>query len=141
METTRKCKGCGSSFSPDSRNQGRQDYCSKRQCQRQRKSLRQRQRRESAKAKPGLATTSEPGRGLQWASDISEADIRAENPVFIGLISMLTGLTDLEDIQRVYRQLWLRGREILTVGQAQTLQNPAIISLLKKAGDQDRQTG
>ncbi len=141
MENTRKCKGCGSSFKPDSRNQSHQEYCSRRQCQRQRKSLRQRQRRQSAKAKLGLAGASKPGRGLQWASDISEADIRAENPVFIGLISMVTGLTDLEDIQRVYRQLWLRGREILAAGEARALQNPALISILDKAEDRNRQTG
>jgi hypothetical protein len=85
--------------------------------------------------------TSQAARGLQEASVISEADIRAENPVFIGLISMVTGLTDLEDIQRVYRQLWMRGKEILAAGEARTLQNSAIISLLKKMDDRDRQTG
>jgi len=59
----------------------------------------------------------------------------------MGLISMVTGLTDLENIQRVYRQLWLLGKEILMAGQAQTLQNPAAISLLKKVDERDRQSG
>jgi hypothetical protein len=81
------------------------------------------------------------GRGLQGASVISEAGIRAENPVFIGLISMVTGLTNLEDIQRVYRQLWLQGKAILASGEGQALQNPAIISLLQKAEDPGRQAG
>jgi hypothetical protein len=141
MENTRKCKGCGRSFRPTSSNRDRQEYCVRRQCQRQRKTLRQRQRRQSAKAKLGLVTAPQPGRGLQGASDISEADIRTENPVFVGLISMVTGLTDLEDIQRVYRQLWLRGKEILAAGEARALQNPAIISMLENAEDRNRQTG
>ncbi|MDC8451232.1 MAG: hypothetical protein LV473_23215, partial [Nitrospira sp.] len=136
-----KCKGCGRSLRPDPRNQGRQEYCSRRQCQRQRKTLRQRQRRQGAKPTLGLAAASQPGRGLQGASVISEADIRTENPVFVGLISMVTGLTDLEDIQRIYRQLWLRGKEILAAGEARALQNPAIISILEKAEDRSRQTG
>jgi hypothetical protein len=141
MENTRKCKGCGRSFRPNFRNRDRQEYCVRRQCQRHRKTLRQKQRRQSAKTKLGLATAPQPGRGLQRASDISEADIRTENPVFVGLISMVTGLTDLEDIQRVYRQLWLRGKEILAAGEARALQNPAIIRMLEKAEDQNRQTG
>ena len=54
---------------------------------------------------------------------------------------MLTGLTNLEDIQRVYRQVWLRGKEILAAGDAQALGNPAIISLLQKTKDQGRAVG
>ena len=141
MENTRKCKGCGESFKPDSRNQSRQWYCTRRECQRQRKTLRQRQRRQSRKAKPVLAAAPQPGSGLQRASDISEADIRTENPVFIGLISMVTGLNDLEEIQRVYRQLWLRGKEILAASEAAALKNPAIISMLEKVEERSRQTG
>jgi hypothetical protein len=74
-------------------------------------------------------------RRLQKASIISEADIRAENPVIIGLISMITGLTDLESIERVYRQCWMRGTEILSAGGEETGKNAAIISLLEKAAD------
>ena len=67
----------------------------------------------------------------QAASVISEADIRSENPAIIGLISMVTGLTSLEDIERVYRQLWLRGKQILSMGQTQEPSNGAIISLFE----------
>jgi hypothetical protein len=70
-------------------------------------------------------------RRLQTASVISEADIRSENPAIIGLISMVTGLTNLEDIERVYRQLRLRGKQILSVGQTQEPSNAAIISLFE----------
>jgi hypothetical protein len=79
--------------------------------------------------------------GLQGASVISEADIRTEHPAIIGLISMVTGLTTFEDIERVYRQLWLRGRQILSVGQLQTVENPAIISLLQEIQSPGRRLG
>ena len=74
-------------------------------------------------------------RGSQAASVVSEADIHAENPVIIGLISMITGLTDLADIQNVYRKLWLRGMDLLSADHRKALQNPAIISLFAKEKD------
>jgi hypothetical protein len=45
----------------------------------------------------------------------TEADTLAQNPMFIGLISMLTGSTDLEMIRIVSRRLYDRGRDILGV--------------------------
>ena len=141
MKNTRKCSGCGRTFKPEPRNLGRQAFCSRPRCQRQRRTLQQKQRRQSARAKQSHGPSPGPGRRLQGASVISEADIRAENPVFIGLISMVTGLTNLEDIQRVYRQLWLQGKAILASGEGPALQNPGIISLLQKAEDPGRQAG
>jgi hypothetical protein len=58
--------------------------------------------------------------------------------VIIGLISMLTGSTNLDDIERVYRQLWLRGLEILSTGHPAGLSNPAVISLLEQTKEQRR---
>lgn len=46
----------------------------------------------------------------------SEADIYLDNPLFIGLISMITGSTDLEEIRQVARQAYQRGRNILGLG-------------------------
>jgi hypothetical protein len=43
----------------------------------------------------------------------TEADWHPEHPRFIGLISMLTGLTDLEDIKALCRKICERGRNIL----------------------------
>jgi hypothetical protein len=54
---------------------------------------------------------------------------------------MFTGLTGLESIQKVYRQCWLRGLEILCAGGQGTVLNPAIISLLDKAKDQSQGNG
>ena len=47
-------------------------------------------------------------------------DCLAQNPVFIGLISMFTGTTLQEDIATTARQLLLRGRNILGGGLPET---------------------
>jgi len=51
------------------------------------------------KAEPSASPSSERPelRGPQKASVISEAVCRTENPALIGLISMITGYTNLED--------------------------------------------
>ena len=133
MQKTLKCRGCGKHFEPDLRNRDRQAYCHRETCQRMRRTIRQRLRRQEQQArakgsKPQIETTR-----LQGASLVSEADIRAENPVIIGLISMITGSTDLESIEKVYRQCWLRGTELLSNDECEALNIPAIISLLNRA--------
>jgi hypothetical protein len=141
METARKCRACGRQFRPDSRNRDRQSYCSRPACQQQRRASGQRQRRQRARSAAGVPQAPTPPGGPQWASVISEADIRLENPVIIGLISMITGLTSLEEIQKVYRQLWLHGKEILAAGESHPAHNPAIINLLRRMQDLERGTG
>ena len=44
---------------------------------------------------------------------MSEADWNSKHPMIIGLVSMLTGSTNLEDIQNVCRKLRERGAQIL----------------------------
>ena len=136
MENTHKCRACGRKFKPDFRNRERQSYCSRRNCQRQRRTLLQKKRRQAAV--PQIAPSAHPkhARRTQEASVVSEAGIRAENPVIIGLISMFTGLTTLEDIERVYRQLWSRGLDILSADHSKALQNTAIIRLFENTEDQ-----
>jgi hypothetical protein len=114
MQKTLKCRGCGKQFKPDLRNHDRQAYCHRKECQLLRRTSRQRLRRQEEHAKAQASKPQTETRGLQGASIVSEADIRAENPVIIGLISMITGLTDLESIEKVYRQCWLHGTELLS---------------------------
>ena len=45
----------------------------------------------------------------------TEADWNAENPVVVGLISMLTGTEDLQDIRTIIGRLHQRGSNILGV--------------------------
>ena len=47
------------------------------------------------------------------ASETPEATMLLANPTFIGLLSMLTGSSDLEQLQTVARRLAERGRDIL----------------------------
>ena len=51
--------------------------------------------------------------------------------MIIGLISMIKGSTNLEEIQATYRQLWLRGVQILEGTNPQTLHNSDIINLFQ----------
>jgi len=68
-------------------------------------------------------------------------DLRLENPAIIGLISMITGSTDLESIQQVYRQCWRRGLEILAASGQATAPNSAIIRLLEEVRKQAQASG
>jgi len=141
MEDTHECRACGRKFNPDPRNRSRQMYCRRRDCQRQPRTLGQRLRRGRATSDPAPAQRPATARRLQAASDISKADLRQESPVIIGLISMITGITDLRSLQKVYRQCWLRGLQILSASTTLTAQNPALISLLQQVGEQSHSMG
>ena len=125
MENTRKCRACGRKFKPDTRNRERQTYCSHRACQRQRRTLGQKQRRQRTGVQSVGAKTPNQARKPQTASVLSEADLSAKNPVIIGLISMVTGSTLQEDIATTARQLLLRGRNILGGGLPETTSTTA----------------
>ena len=73
------------------------------------------------------------GRRPQEASLISPPDISKENPALIGLISMITGSTTLEEIEATYRQLWARGIQILTGRASATTHNSALINLFQES--------
>jgi hypothetical protein len=141
MENVNKCAACGRAFNPDARNHGRQSYCHRAECQRLRRTARQRLRRSKAAAKATPQKSHGETRGLQAASGIAEADIRQENPLIIGLISMITGLTDLESVERVYRHCWLRGLDILSADTSSAIRKPAVIRLMEQVSDQNRNTG
>ena len=55
--------------------------------------------------------------------------------MLIGLISMMTGTVDLEGLEKVYRQCWINGMNILAGGADWKARNPAAISgPIKKDG-------
>jgi hypothetical protein len=123
MKNTRKCRACGHVFEVDQRNQHRHFYCSTARCQRTRRLLTQQKRRQRQKidlsAKKRVAA---PTR-LHPHEKPTEADMIANHPLMIGLISMLTGSTDLQDIATTARQLYQRGRDILGPNSAQPSQS------------------
>ena len=141
MENPHKCSACGRKFKPDARNRERQFYCSRPNCQRQRRTLRQKERRQATVHQSGSSGLPEGGRGPQAASGVSERGIRAADPVIIGLISMFTGLTALEDIEAAYRRLWERGMDILSADGRKSVKNAAIIRLFENTQDQVAKKG
>ena len=48
--------------------------------------------------------------------------------MLIGLISLMTGTVDLESLEKVYRQCWIDGMNILAGGVDWKARNPAAIS-------------
>jgi len=95
------------------------------------------------KAEPLASPSSEPPelREPQKASVISEADCRTENPALIGLISMITGYTNLEDIQITYQRLHSRGLEILSQKKDPSATNSPIIKLFKAIDEEQLHSG
>ena len=97
--------------------------------------LHQRLRRQKVATRPKRPESPlnppESGRRLQAASVISEADFRAENPVIIGLISMLTGTIDVEQIEQTYRQLWLRGMQIIAENPDSLSRNAQVLNMFE----------
>ena len=135
MENPYKCRACDRKFKPDARSRERQLYCSRHNCQR--RTLRQKERRQAAVYESGSSELLETTRQPQAASGVSQTGIRAEHPVIIGLISMFTGLTALEDIEGAYRRLWERGMDILSSDRSKALQNTATIRLFENTQGQE----
>jgi hypothetical protein len=111
MKNTRHCKACGQRFELDHRNERHHSYCPDASCQKVRRALAQGRRRanQATRAEPVA-----PSR-LQQGLKPTEADILAKHPMFIGLLSMLTGSSDLQELQAVSRRLHDRGRDILGI--------------------------
>jgi len=99
------------SFKIDCRAAHRHLYCANPMCQRSRRTQAQARRRANQAAQ----TQSTESSRLQSGVKPGEADILAENPLFVGLISMLTGSNDLDEIKIVSRRLYERGRGLLGI--------------------------
>ncbi len=111
MKTTRNCRVCGSAFEIDHRNVRHHAFCARAECQKVRRALSQAGRRASKATHASLG----PFSRLQISVKPTEADKLAEHPLFIGLISMLTGSSDREEIETICRRLHDRGRNILSL--------------------------
>jgi hypothetical protein len=112
MKMLRNCLSCSRRFTIDPRNDHHQTYCPDAPCQRQRRALAQQGRRASRSVESRREEVGATSR-LQAGVKPTEADWHVKDPMFIGLILMLTGSTNVEDIQAVCRRLQERGRNIL----------------------------
>src|SRR6266481_2424076 len=98
------CPACGKSFAPDFRNRNRQAFCGLPDCQSQRRTQAQRERRKRPQKEVPLTRRLKP----------SEAAWLKKNPMIIGLISVLMGSTDLKEIEVFCAAASERGRRILS---------------------------
>ena len=103
MASKRTCRACGKSFSPDYRNQADQAFCSRPECRRFRRAEAQRQRRQRSSKEDPLTRRLKP----------SEARWLRANPMIVGLVSVLIGSTDWQDIEAFCAAAILRGETIL----------------------------
>ena len=110
MKSTHHCKACGRSFEVDCRNVRHHSHCPDAPCQKARRALAQARRRASNRATRTKPVA--PSR-LQRSLKPSEADMLAEHSMFIGLIAMLTGSSDHQEIQSFSSRLYRRGCDIL----------------------------
>ena len=133
MRNTRECQACGKIFTPDRRNGQKQTFCAKQQCQQRRRTLRQKLRRHHA-ALPGASAVPQPTAqtalsGPQKASVLSKVDFGSENPVIIGLISMLIGSDDIDEVEAAYRRFKMRGIQIASLRSMPSSPNSQIINI------------
>ena len=104
MAAKRKCRACRREFIADPRNDQRQSFCARPECQRLRRTEAQRERRDRSRKGGGLTRRLKP----------SEAAWLRENPFVVGLISVLIGSSNRGEIETYYATLIQRGRKILT---------------------------
>ena len=112
----RKCQTCNALFEADHRNAERQRFCSKPDCQRERRRREQRLRRAQALERICTELRNDNPRAArrpQKASRVREALIDSQSPIVIGLVSMLIDSEDREEIAHALGKLWERGWKIL----------------------------
>ena len=101
MHAKKKCRACGKSFVADPRNHQRQAFCKRPKCQRTRRSETQRKRRKQVSIKGRLKPTD-----AAWLQ---------QHPLIIGLVALLIGSSDKQDIQNFCAAATQRGVNILNI--------------------------
>ncbi len=82
----------------------------------------------------GLASDSR----LQSTSQYADADWIQKDPTFIGLVSMLTGLTEISDVQADCRRLYQRGIDLLGLTKRARYPDPRIEANFRDTGRSTR---
>jgi len=115
MAAQRKCRACGKRFETDYRNQAHQAFCQRPECRRSRRAEAQRKRRHRSRREASLTRRLKPFEAL-WLR---------KNPLIIGLVSVLIGSTDLQQIEAFCAAAILRGTKIPDGTIADEVKNPA----------------
>ncbi len=116
------CTACGRAIAPSANNDARQAFCSQAPCQRIRRSEAQRLRRARAKKDATLTRYLKP----------ADADWLRKHPLIVGLISLLIGSGDRNQIEACCAALIERGQKILDGTLFEEPQNNSNINELGK---------
>ena len=113
MKPIRRCTACKAPFEVDQRNQDRHRYCSGPVCQRERRRHAQEKRRLAARRKL-------PDRGANRTLSRLRAKVRPpqrsdalEDPLLVGLIAILTGAQNMDEVRESALRFAKRGKEII----------------------------
>ena len=94
----------------------RQTFCSRAECQRERRrrsqKLRRLRQRRTAQSENSLSSDGINFIRLQSSTKLNEADSMLEDPFIQGLISMLSGTNDLNEIKNTIRRIIERGQKL-----------------------------
>ena len=94
----------------------RQTFCSRAECQRERRRRSQKLRRlrqsSTAQSEDSLSSAGINFIRLQSSTKPNEADSILEDPFIQGLISMLSGTSDLDEVKNTIRRIIERGQKL-----------------------------
>ena len=110
------CLACKQPFEKDPRTISRQTFCSKAECQRERRRRSQKLRRLRQR-RPTQSENRSPSGGinfsqLQCKMKPTKAESVLEDVFIQGLISMLSGTSDLNEVKNTIRCIFKHGRKL-----------------------------
>ena len=116
MKKKSNCFACKQPFEKDSRTMSRQTFCSRTECQRERRRRSQKLRRLKQRGPVQSEDRQSSGginfNGLQCDMKPIEAESILEDPFVQGLISMLIGTSDLNEVKSTIRRLIEHGQKL-----------------------------
>ena len=113
MKEKPNCLACKQLFDKDSRTVSRQTFCSRAECQRERRRRSQKLRRlRQGRSEDRLSSRGINFNRLQCEMKPIEAKSTLEDPFVQGLISMLIGTNDLDEVKNAIRRLIKHGQKL-----------------------------
>ena len=130
QKTTRKGLNCSEQFLPDPRNRQRQCHCGKPECQRASKAASQRRWTRKPENKNYFRGAENTDRVRQWRkanpgyrrkktpepADVLQDVCLTQPALLVGIIAIMTGHVQQEDIAASVRSFLARGADILRMG-------------------------
>ena len=113
MKEKPNCLACKQPFDKDPRTVSRQTFCPRAECQRERRRRSQKLRRlRQGRSEDRLSSGGINFNRLQCEMKPIEAKSTLEDPFVQGLISMLIGTNDLDEVKNAIRRLIKHGQKL-----------------------------